>query len=483
MTVAIKPIKAILRAYQVGFGDCFLLSFEYANEDKRHILIDFGSTGMPKELGIGSSEQMLKVAKDIREKCRDSKGKSKLHVLVATHRHKDHINGFSTKTTKDNEETTGDIIRSLEPDLVIQPWTENPDLNDENLEEKFDKKMIDKEEFQSSPEKHFVAMLQDMHSIAGVARSEAEKFLQHNRLNAFDSPTMSEGKIGKQLLFMGDNNLPNESAVMNLRAMAKRRVNGKPVGQYVYFGDKISLSQIIPGVKAKVLGPPTIDQHGAITKQRSRDDDEFWMLHSMLKNYWRMQAATAVFSNNFDEYEQASQNRLFPNARVFQNFAPSHTRWFINRVRAVRTEQLLGLVRVLDKAMNNTSVILMFEAGKRKLLFPGDAQIENWEYALGQSAVLDLLENTDLYKVGHHGSRNATPKSLWRKFTKKNTSKDAKDRLQSIISTMEGKHGHTPQTAVPRKTLVEELNKFSDYHTTQNIKNEEELCQIIEIEL
>jgi hypothetical protein len=32
--------------------------------------------------------------------------------------------------------------------------------------------------------------------------------------------------------------------------------------------------------------------------------------------------------------------------------------------------------------MNNTSVILFFEVGSKKLLFPGDAQIENWSYAL-----------------------------------------------------------------------------------------------------
>ena len=43
---------------------------------------------------------------------------------------------------------------------------------------------------------------------------------------------------------------------------------------------------------------------------------------------------------------------------------------------------MLGIVRTLDQAMNNTSVILLFEVGNKKLLFPGDAQIENWSYAL-----------------------------------------------------------------------------------------------------
>lgn len=46
-------------------------------------------------------------------------------------------------------------------------------------------------------------------------------------------------------------------------------------------------------------------------------------------------------------------------------------------------------------------------------LFCGEAQIEDWEYALSfaedSSQVLDLLRGVDLHKVGHHGSRIATP--------------------------------------------------------------------------
>lgn len=50
-------------------------------------------------------------------------------------------------------------------------------------------------------------------------------------------------------------------------------------------------------------------------------------------------------------------------------------------------------------------------------LFGGDAQIENWSYLLDQAekdpSQRKKLEKVDLYKVGHHGSRNATPKSLF----------------------------------------------------------------------
>ena len=80
--------------------------------------------------------------------------------------------------------------------------------------------------------------------------------------------------------------------------------------------------------------------------------------------------------------------------------------------------------------MNNTSVILLFEVGARPL-FPGDAQVENWSYALEDApdheATRALLADVDLYKVGHHGSLNATPKKLlWEGFRKRGSGKRLK---------------------------------------------------------
>ena len=83
-----RPSSVTIRMYNVGFGDCFLMSFHYASGDK-HVLIDYGSTSAPK---IGSANYMVNVAKDIKEVC-----KGKLDIVVATHRHQDHISGFSQR--------------------------------------------------------------------------------------------------------------------------------------------------------------------------------------------------------------------------------------------------------------------------------------------------------------------------------------------------------------------------------------------------
>ena len=76
----------------------------------------------------------------------------------------------------------------------------------------------------------------------------------------------------------------------------------------------------------------------------------------------------------------------------------------------------------MESYTNNTSLALAFELpqSKKVLLFPGDAQVGNWQsWHLIESFKTDagvavdvkaeaLLGNTVLYKVGHHGSHNAT---------------------------------------------------------------------------
>jgi hypothetical protein len=80
------------------------------------------------------------------------------------------------------------------------------------------------------------------------------------------------------------------------------------------------------------------------------------------------------------------------------------------------------LALALQSYTNNTSLVLALELGELGkgdvLLFAADAQVGNWEswqtwaYQSGDMKVTgpDLLERTIFYKVGHHGSHNATLK-------------------------------------------------------------------------
>jgi hypothetical protein len=214
----------------------------------------------------------------------------------------------------------------------------------------------------------------------------------------------------------------------------------------------------LPGVKTHVLGPPTLKQSAAIRKMRSADNVEFWML---------LGATGTKFT--------ASGGEPFPGRDCVEGTRiPDHARWLRDHARSVRAETLLGIVRTLDKQLNNTSLILVFEVGEARLLFPGDAQIENWQYALANPEYGKLLADTTLYKVGHHGSRNATPKAnLWDHFAKRSANTDAAERMWSIVSTMAGKHGTTEATRVPRKTLVDALKGNTNFRTTQDFERAE----------
>lgn len=413
-----KPKSLTLRSYQVGFGDCFLLTFHYNGKTHdRHVLIDFGSTGQKKSMG---ENLMVRVAEDIKKETG-----GKLHAIVATHRHKDHISGFATNA---KGTASGDIIASCNPDVVIQPWTEHPKA-----------KPTDKQAPSTMTKtQSFVNSLRSMHEIAESVLIEADRRQKQKALG----PVMH-----RELTFLGDDNLSNMSAVENLMNMGKKHF-------YVNYGTRSGLESVLPGVKIRVLGPPNMKQSEEITTQRSKDEDEFWQLQAM--------------SNKF---VIQSNPKVFPKAKIYSpTNGPGATRWFVQRVRALRGEQLLSIVRALDKVMNNTSIILLFEVGGKKLLFPGDAQIENWSYALSKPAVKRMLAGVDLYKVGHHGSRNATPRSLWDGFTKR-SDKQTKNRLETFCSTMPGKHGKAvSKTEVPRKTLVDALKSLSNYHTTEELK-------------
>jgi hypothetical protein len=131
-------------------------------------------------------------------------------------------------------------------------------------------------------------------------------------------------------------------------------------------------------------------------------------------------------------------------------------------------------------------VILLFEFGGKKLLFPGDAQLENWRYALqevgdGKEAAKNVtfLSDIDLYKVGHHGSLNATPKQmLWAHLTRRKAA--GAERLRTMMSTMPGKHpGKVGGIGeVPRKPLLKALENETILANTDDLKKSKDPAKV-----
>lgn len=437
-----RPEKITVCAYQVGFGDCFLLTFHYPEGDsngKQHILIDFGSTESPTGK-LKRSAMLRSIADDIKSRCG-----GKLRAVVATHRHADHINGFG--------KGSGEIIAKCQPDFVLQPWTEDPAAAADALGPAGSQAQAGPLALYGRPEdrRAFLGALHETHAFADLVRNELQS-LQERKGCARD--------VIEHLRLLSLNNRgwkdpANKAAIDNLTTMGKK---GRAL--YLSYGQGSQLDDLLPGVKVHVLGPPTLSQSQEISRQRSSDADEFWQFHVQgAKSSWLRLAGAMP--------RTGGPAALFDSpATVASQWAPQYARWFVRRMSSLRSEQLLELVRILDGALNNTSLILLFEAGDQKLLFPGDAQLENWSYALKHPAEQadneKLLRQVTLYKVGHHGSRNATPKSLWNLIKK--------DGLRCLVSTKAGRHGRANHnTEVPRESLVAELQKY-DYHSTQGLE-------------
>ncbi len=415
------PLSVRLRCFDVGFGDCFLLTLTYG-DNARHVLFDFGSTAKRKS---ASKTAMLDIANSIAETCRY--GIEPL-IVVATHRHQDHIRGFDPNT---NDTGPGAIIRSLKPKLVVQPWTEHPNLATDATHLRAPKVAL-------PGHAAHVQKIANMQRVGALAARETAAAAQ------------AGDKLANEINFIGEDAIQNPRAVQNLMRMGKR--------EYLHFGKKSRIADHLPGVEVHVLGPPTLKQSDSIRRQRQKDDDEFW----------RIMGAAGGTSLGLEQ-DGAHELKSPFDPQHHQRDIPPSARWFVRHATRIRYNELLHIVRVLDRAINNTSLILLLKIGRLSLLFPGDAQIEDWEYALKSpehaERVRELLRDVRLYKVGHHGSTNATPQTLWKLFRKRNTDPNAKERLASALSTMPGKHHQ-----VPRNSLVKALKAETEYCSTQGFR-------------
>ncbi|MGH0031940.1 MAG: hypothetical protein ACQGVC_19290 [Myxococcota bacterium] len=406
--------------YQVGFGDCYLLTFEYTGRTRnRHVLVDFGRTHKPDGRLAAQAPSLTAIAKDIEARV-TSVPRGRLDVIVATHRHKDHIHGFGTNGSSS-------VLAGLNPNLVVQPWTEHPRLA----------RTATRLPANLRSGRSFARALVEIDALAHAVRAVGDT---RNLDSGLSDPVRS---MYRELSFLGEDNISNKKAVKWLMSHGRRH-------EYLNHGRATHMNRLLPGVKVRVLGPPTLDQHPAAARMRSRDPDEYWHLHAR------------AFSKAASNLRQHAARRA--NTRL-----PQEARWFAHRLEEVTARQLLSIARNMDGVLNNTSLILLFEAGNQRLLFPGDAQIENWSYALFHAPAsqrrrtLAALKKVTFYKVGHHGSLNATPKTVWNQLDRRSRNRSRSGRLVTMLSTAPDVHGHAERdTEVPRSRLVRALERESD---------------------
>ncbi|MDN2580153.1 MBL fold metallo-hydrolase [Aquibium sp. ELW1220] len=409
-----------IHMYNVGFGDCFLLEFAYRDAATRWMLIDCGTFRAPGD--VRESDHLAAVAADVARRCN-----SRLDVLVATHRHADHICGFKGKS--------GDIFAALEPKRVLQPWTEEPGAPPAGLPE-------------SSPADSAMAR-RGLATGQLVIDAILERMARREALpDRDDIRPLSASHLGDlaEIARIASLNISNKEAVETL---ARLGLDGR--ARYLKAGDDPELNDILPGVRIDVLGPPDLEQWPEIRKQVA-NHEEFWL---------RM--ADALQSADPD----LERRPIFDEQYVDRGRRAWHG-WIIDRMRDADIETTMALVTSLDKALNNTSLVLLVTVGKKSFLFPGDAQIESWNFIRKhldrkRSRIANAIRNCDVYKVGHHGSRNATPKFLWKLWEARRA--DGRAMPISLLSTRGGVHG-SGDHAVPSPNLMGVLSE-TELHSTE----------------
>ena len=388
--------KVRIRMYRQGLGDCILLTF-YPGGDEKHVLIDCGT--------LGSKYTDVKLPDVIAEIDKTTNGR--LHLVVATHQHQDHLSGFSKLSS-----VFGAANKQV--DNVWLAWTEDPKDTDA---------------------KKLGKARNDM-AIAVKAALQA--------LQAVNKDSESVKAIESLLGFFGENSVMPaagggaDGAVFAAAARdamdIARGLAAKPT--YLSPGAPAIEPDWLPGFRFYVLGPPRdID---AIHDTGGHGSSELYALTAFSSAALQLAAKAARKSKEDDEScveaVYAPFDKRFQlerdDPRIVEALGPTYLakseKW-----RSVDDDWLnaaSSLAIKLDSFTNNTSLVVAIErvSDGKVLLFPGDAQEGNWlswhdpknKWTVtpgdGESATVtakDLLARTIFYKVGHHSSHNATAKA------------------------------------------------------------------------
>ena len=397
----LPPGGAVVRMYRIGHGDCFLIAFEGESPAKpAYVLIDCGyKPGSP-----GKLHHPTKV-NEIGAHIIATTG-GFVDVGIVTHEHQDHVNGL----------TSGNFP-GLEVGKVWFAWTENPKDDIANqLRKKFKDRLL--------------GMIDTRANLMGLGKNDiVEKLDWYLEFELGEDPDEFNGVNHLAAAGKDPAGSANKIAMKFLRDCA----DGDP--EYVYPHQKVLA---VPGAKSArvfALGPPhdidKIDDLDPVGDETFGDDPDDHALGAAAGGSAFVESLS-VFAAPCDPARSGLHG--YQGWAIFQRLLwsgnlrrsrsgrrqgdSSNAGW--RRMTADDAADAGALALAMNNATNNASLVLAFELSKggKVLLFVGDAQAGNWrswsEDDFDDEGVkvtaADLLGRTVLYKVGHHGSHNATLK-------------------------------------------------------------------------
>jgi beta-lactamase superfamily II metal-dependent hydrolase len=366
--------KVQIRMYNVGFGDCFLIILP----DKRTLLVDAGFHSQGKG-EFGGNELADQVIQDVTA----IRGEPRIDVVIATHRHQDHVFAFNSESWD-----------KLEVGEVWLPWVED----------------------RSNPKATKLWKKQQKFAMSLAAAAPTFLLDQDSRTS-----------IDFMLWNAGIGTMPGFEAWSNLAALdrlhegfARRdRVRPRFLPETETFPESFE-SPALPGVKIHVLGPP---RNPELIEELDPENDG--------ETYRALALRGAAAGGVVDPVASAPP---FP-----QDWRVENDEGGVFPLEGDELERMNVLARgadavfaaeKVDGMINSTSLVLVLEIGKARLLLPGDAEWGTWKRILNDDAARTLLRGCNFFKVGHHGSHNATSKTLVEKILPQ--------EIPAMISTQQG---------------------------------------------
>jgi hypothetical protein len=410
------PRTVRVRMYRQGLGDAFLLTFTRQGAPF-YMLIDCGVfMGTPN-----AQAKMQQVATDIARTTAGPDGRGHLDVLVATHEHWDHVSGYKQAR---------DIFETIDIDTVWVAWTEDPQnalaqelradrhktLNQlQAVVTQLERNNVDTEHLQA------IDSILEFFGEPGPAAAAGDP--AHNgHANGAAPPNAPGGASGPY-----QNGTQEALDYIIGRGNKRRYCHPKPEAPIALDG--------VDDVRIYVLGPPE-DRSLIMQSQPAGGTDEVYLgkIPTTMEAFFAGVAQDTPAGGGaggpdlampFDPQYQIGETAA-KDIDFFNKYYGFDDKDAVASLRRIGSDWLAAMDELalnLDSNTNNTSLALAIELGAsgRVLLFPGDAQVGNWlswadlawsvaDGAGGQATVTaaDLLARTVLYKVGHHGSVNAT---------------------------------------------------------------------------
>jgi hypothetical protein len=266
--------------------------------------------------------------------------------------------------------------------------------------------------------------------------------------------TQTADEIGGLLEFFGAaNGKTTKDALDVVRKMTPRPRYCRPDDDPVEIADA--------GARLYVLGPPRDEKLISKTTPSKRDPETYGMALKIFLDEVAPSLANPAPESPlgplFSIPIPLAQEMDFFKAHYW---AGEHSTAAWRQIDTAWLDGASELALQLDSKTNNTSLVIAIELGDGAvMLFAADAQVGNWlswqnvKWSVGDRTVTgpDLLRRTIFYKVGHHGSHNATlrEKGL-----------DMMERLEAVMIPVDHAMAVKKRWGnMPLPELVEALNK------------------------